>query len=53
MPLERSKKWSRLSIEWNSRLLICANNVNFLDENINIIKKNMKVLLDMNKLVYK
>jgi transcriptional antiterminator len=49
MPLKRSKKIEWIGIDWDIRLLIYADDVNFLNKNINIIKKNIKVLLDVSK----
>jgi hypothetical protein len=36
-------------IEWALQLLVCADNVNLLEDNINTIKKNSEVLIDATK----
>jgi hypothetical protein len=41
-PSGRSKKLDRFGNEWTQQLLVYAENVNSLDENINIAKKNAK-----------
>jgi hypothetical protein len=38
-----------LKLNWTHQLLLCADNVNLLDDNIDTIKKNMETLIGSSK----
>jgi hypothetical protein len=48
MPSGRNKK-KGLGLYWTHQLLVGADNVNLLGENINIIKRNEEACLDTSK----
>jgi hypothetical protein len=49
MPLGRSKEGRGTEMNGTNQLLVCADDVNLVSKNINIIKKNIDPLLDATK----